>query len=78
MVLGYIYLFLVILTGLTKGFCGKKTSGYTEKFKDAFFINAIRMIICVFIGFILTAIIDGFDAFILPFPAFINGILSVR
>lgn len=76
MVLGYIYLFLVILTGLTKGFCGKKTSGYTQKFKDAFFINAIRMIICVFIGFILTAIIDGFDAFILPFPAFINGILS--
>ncbi len=40
-----------MLAGVTKGFCGKKTSHYANGFCDAALINVIRMLLCILIGF---------------------------
>lgn len=62
---GYIFLALALFAGCTKGYCGKKTSGFVEKSKDAVFISFIRMLLCVLIGAIL--IIAAKDtAFLIP------------
>ena len=33
--MGYLFLMIALLAGATKGYCGKKTSGYTDNFGDA-------------------------------------------
>ena len=48
--MGYLFLAISLLAGSTKGFCGKKTSGFLTEYKDAMFINFIRMLFCVVIG----------------------------
>jgi len=48
--MGYLFLIVALLTGTTKGYCGKKTSGYTNGFRDAVFANCIRMLLCTVIG----------------------------
>ena len=76
MAIGYLYLALIIFTGLTKGFCGKKTSSFTTKSQDAFFVSVVRMLICTIIGLVLTIIIDGFDSLKMSSTAIILGLLS--
>lgn len=49
--LGYILVAIALAAGATKGFCGKKTSGYVVQTKDAMFVNFIRMLFCIVIGF---------------------------
>ncbi len=51
--MGYLFLFIALLAGATKGYCGKKTSGYTADFKDAILANLIRMLLCIIIGLAL-------------------------
>lgn len=51
--MGYLFLFVALFAGATKGYCGKKTSGYTNNFSDAIFANIIRMILCVAIGLVI-------------------------
>lgn len=51
--MGYLFLTLALFAGVTKGYCGKKTSGYVEKTRDAFFINIIRMFLCTVTGIIV-------------------------
>ena len=51
--MGYVFLAAALLAGVTKGYCGKKTSGYTKNFRDAILANLIRMILCGGIGFVL-------------------------
>ena len=51
--MGYLFLFVALFAGATKGFCGKKTSGFVTAYKDAAFTNFIRMMFCIIIGFIL-------------------------
>lgn len=51
--MGYLFIAISVLAGATKGYCGKMTSGYVEKYNDAMFINIIRMSICVIIGFLM-------------------------
>lgn len=48
--IGYLFLSAALLAGCTKGYCGKKTSGFVEKSRDAVFINFIRMLLCTVIG----------------------------
>ena len=62
--IGYLYLLGALLAGLSKGFCGKKLSGYTAGFGDAAFVNLLRMVFCVLIGAI-TLLGQG----IIPFAA---------
>lgn len=51
--MGYLFLGISILAGATKGYCGKKTSGYVESTSGAMMANLIRMILCIFIGLAL-------------------------
>lgn len=48
--MGYLYLFGALLAGVSKGFCGKKVSGYTSGYGDASFVNVLRMGFCILIG----------------------------
>lgn len=50
-----------MLAGATKGYCGKKTSGYVDEYRDATFANMIRMVFCILIGFIMIAVYDEID-----------------
>lgn len=48
--MGYLFIVLALLCGITKGFCGKKTSGMIQAFSDAMLFNAVRMLLCIPIG----------------------------
>lgn len=49
--MGYLFLGISLLAGVTKGYCGKMTSGYVNGYKDAMLTNTIRMALCIVIGF---------------------------
>lgn len=51
--MGYLFLAISLLTGATKGYCGKMTSGYVKGYQDAMLTNVIRMSICIVIGFLI-------------------------
>lgn len=51
--MGYLFLSISLLAGATKGFCGKKTSGYAANSTSAVLINLIRMSMCVLFSAIL-------------------------
>lgn len=78
--MGYLFLITALLTGAAKGYCGKKTSTYVERFGDAVFANLLRMSFCILIGLCTVAVTDGFSALaiplaILPIPLF-SGICT--
>ena len=50
-VLGYLFLACALLAGVTKGYCGKRTSGLITGFSDAVLTNLLRIGLCIFIGF---------------------------
>lgn len=49
--MGYLFLGISLLAGATKGFCGKTISGRIESIKGTFYVNMIRMLLCIIIGF---------------------------
>lgn len=51
--MGYLFLGISLIAGATKGYCGKKTSGYTKGFKDAVLANLVRMFFCVLLGLLM-------------------------
>ncbi len=53
--IGYIFLFATVLIGVSKGYCGKKTSDYVTGITDGLILQAIRLFLCVVIGIILFA-----------------------
>lgn len=53
--IGYSFLFLAVLTGVAKGYCGKKTSQYVNGITDGLILQAIRLAFCVIIGVCLFA-----------------------
>ncbi|MBR5445917.1 MAG: hypothetical protein IKV57_07335 [Clostridia bacterium] len=57
--MGYLFIILALLCGITKGFCGKKTSGVIEAFPDAMLFNAVRMLLCIPIGLLFVWIYTG-------------------
>ena len=50
---------IAVLAGVTKGYSGKKTSGMTEHFHDAVYINAVRFGICSLLGGIICLLQGG-------------------
>ena len=50
-IMGYVFLAISLLCGATKGYCGKRTSGHTERITDAVYANLLRMLLCIVIGF---------------------------
>lgn len=51
-----LYLILAVIAGASKGFCGKKISGYVNSISDSIVMNIIRMFICCLIGVIFAAV----------------------
>ena len=49
--MGYLFLACALLAGVTKGYCGKRTSGLITGFSDAVLTNLLRIGLCIFIGF---------------------------
>lgn len=62
MLIGYLLLALSMIVGVTKGWCGKKTSNYLSSLPVAALGNALRMALSVLIGFILAVAGGGFSA----------------
>ncbi|MDD6484762.1 MAG: EamA family transporter [Clostridiales bacterium] len=58
--MGYLFLAISLFAGVTKGYCGKKTSGYVNGYRDAMMANTVRMVLCILIGAVM--IIAGGNA----------------
>ena len=56
--MGYLFILIALFAGTAKGYCGKKTSGYTNSFRDATLANIIRMMLCIVIGFTLILVTE--------------------
>lgn len=54
--MGYLLLFIAVFAGIMKGFCGKKTSFAVSDLKDAMLANALRMLLCIVIGFAVVSL----------------------
>lgn len=90
--MGYIFLSAALLAGITKAYCGKKTSGALACDSDSMIINVLRMFLCVCIGFFLVALnselsllsIDAFQLFVYALSGVasalfvVSWLLSVR
>lgn len=53
--IGYVFLFVAVFTGVAKGYCGKKTSEYVDGITDGLLLQSIRLVLCVIIGISLFA-----------------------
>ena len=51
--MGYFFLALALTAGITKGYCGKKTSFAIVSNSDSMIMNVLRMVACIAIGFLL-------------------------
>lgn len=56
MITGYVFLAVALLCGVTKGYCGKRSSGILKHTSDALLVNIVRMIVCIAIGFAIAAV----------------------
>ena len=61
--MGYLFLAAALLFGVIKGYCGKRTSGYTKRIYDAVCANILRMIVCICIGAGAAVAAGGVDSF---------------
>lgn len=62
--MGYLFLAISVIAGSVKGYCGKRTSAYVERYEDAMIANTLRMLICIVIGFTMVALKNGIPALI--------------
>ncbi len=60
--LGYLFLGIALIAGVTKGFCGKKISNNITTLADSMLANVGRMLLCVVIGFLFTVCHDGISS----------------
>ena len=74
--MGYLFLAIALFAGSLKGYCGKKVSGAIDGFKDAMLTNFIRMIFCIFIGFLTAIVICGIKALGINSEALISSFIS--
>lgn len=90
--MGYLFLSIALAAGITKGYCGKRTSSYIVTNSDSMIMNLLRMVVCIFIGFFLILAqnelsllsLNGFGVFVtamsgIASAAFVvSWLLSVR
>ncbi len=63
--MGYLLLSVALFAGATKGFCGKKISGYATNTVSSVLLNLIRMLLCVVFGLLLIFIMSNTSSFTL-------------
>jgi uncharacterized membrane protein len=73
---GYLYLLVALVAGATKGYCGKKTSGYTNSLGDSILANTIRMILCILIGFLIILAGESLSALLVDSKTLMLSALS--
>ncbi|MEE1006001.1 MAG: EamA family transporter [Acutalibacteraceae bacterium] len=73
--MGYLFVLISVLSGTTKGYCGKKTSEFMKNPVDGVFISMIRMIICTLIGGIVV-LIGSNTSFGLNMSMFLTALMS--
>lgn len=56
--MSYLFLSIALLSGVTKGYLGKKTSGLVSKPHDSIYVSTIRFVICVAVS-IAVCLFDG-------------------
>lgn len=59
--MGYLFLGAALLCGVTKGYCGKRSSGYVTEFRDSLLINLIRMVLCILFGCVMLGFGQSFS-----------------
>lgn len=74
--MGYLFIAIALLAGATKGYCGKKTSGYTENSKDAVAFSFLRMIFCIVVGALVVATQGSIKYLAAPLPIILISALS--
>ena len=74
--MGYLFILIALFSGAVKGYCGKRTSGYVGQYKDAMFINMVRMIFCIAIGFAMLAVQDSVHLLKIDLKTFFITMLS--
>ena len=74
--MGYLFAFIGIFCGATKGFCGKKTSDYTSDLQRASYANFLRMLICILVGFVFSLAECGISGFNAPLEVILTAALS--
>lgn len=74
--MGYLFLALALAAGLTKGFCGKKTSSFVAEYKDAVFSNMIRMFLCIIIGFGFVIAQNGINSLVIDSKTLLISLMS--
>ncbi len=74
--IGYLYLTLALIAGLTKGLFGKKVSRDVITLKDGFTVNTIRTVFCALVGFLVAIIQVGINGFYLSVPSLIVCLAS--
>ena len=74
--MGYLFLGLASFCGLTKGYCGKRVSGYVKESRDAMLANILRMAICIIIGFVFVIAFTGFSGFNIGFTGILISAIS--
>jgi drug/metabolite transporter (DMT)-like permease len=63
--MGYLFLAIALTAGITKGYCGKKTSGAIVSNSDSMIMNVLRMAACIVIGFFLILLQNDLPSLIL-------------
>lgn len=51
--MGYLFLAVSLLAGVTKGYCGKKMGNFADTVQSAVLLNVLRMSLCVVFGIFL-------------------------
>ncbi len=75
--MGYLFLTLALFAGVTKGYCGKKTSGFVASYRDSMLMNSVRMLLCIVISLVFTLISENaFSAFTLSPKVILICLLS--
>ncbi|MCQ2385925.1 MAG: hypothetical protein MJ078_04570 [Clostridia bacterium] len=75
--MGYLCVAIALAAGLTKGFCGKKTSALMKELPDAMLMNVLRMLFCVAIGFFFVLFSrEGVSSLQIPLSALLVCLLN--
>ena len=60
--IGYLFLSIALIAGVTKGYCGKRISGKITTLADSALVNTARMFLCIAIGMVLLFAQEGFSS----------------
>lgn len=74
--MGYLFLFIALIAGTTKGALGKKLSNTVITHKQSVFVNLIRMFLCTVISIVVLAVQSGGLNITIDMPALIYGSMA--